>query len=241
MRSADARDLLQPVADVDERDALAAQRVDLLEQVLGLLRRRARRSARRGSAAARPASAPWRSRPAAARRPAALATMRVGGTSQAEPLQLLLRAAVHLRAVDAAARIGSRPTKMFSAIDRSGSSRISWWIRPMPASSASAGRPGAYGCPCHVIVPCRSGTTPAMMSDSVDLPAPFSPSKATHLSGSDVEAHAPPAPEWPRSACRYALRTSQPGCGRRVGSRWTARSWDARSFRCRGCGIDAAA
>jgi len=79
--------------------------------------------------------------------------------------------------------IGSRPRKTFSAMVRSGSSRISWWISPIPAVSASAGDWGAYGAPRQVMVPLVGRMAPAMMFDRVDLPAPFSPSSATTSPG----------------------------------------------------------
>ena len=57
----------------------------------------------------------------------------------AEHAHRLGRAPVHLPVVDASPRRTSRPRNMFSAIDRSGASMISWCTSTMPRRSASTG------------------------------------------------------------------------------------------------------
>src|SRR5215210_3180343 len=103
-----------------------------------------------------------------------------------------------------------RPTNTFSAIDRSGRSRISWWMSPIPTSRASPGDVGWYGAPCHVIDPVSEGNTPAMMFDSVDLPAPFSPSSATTSPGATSRSMWCNACVAPNRL--ETLRTTSPDC-----------------------------
>jgi hypothetical protein len=48
---------------------------------------------------------------------------------------------------------------------------------PMPADLATLGSPNGTGTPSRAIVPVSGITDPAMTFISVDLPAPFSPSR----------------------------------------------------------------
>ena len=139
----DPRDLLEPVRDVDERDALGAQLRRSPRTGARSPRRPAPRSARRAAAASRPASAPWRSRPAAARRRAASAPCRSGGMSSPSRCSCAAARAFICSRSMRPPFIGQRPMKTFSATERSGSSRSSWWIIPMPAAIASPGSAGA--------------------------------------------------------------------------------------------------
>ena len=74
---------------------------------------------------------------------------------------------------------GSRPRKMFSATESSGTMRISWWISATPWSSDSAGLRGANSTPSRVMCPALGWCIPARMALRVDLPAPFSPMSPT--------------------------------------------------------------
>ena len=74
----------------------------------------------------------------------------------------------------------------------------------MPAAIASPGSAGAYGCPFQVIEPVSGAKVPAMMFDSVDLPAPFSPSSATTspgLTSRSIESSACVAPKRLETPC----------------------------------------
>ena len=99
----DLRDLVQPVADIDEGHAFRLELADLLEQQLGLLAaERCGRLVEDQQLGIR-ASAPWRSRPAAARRRASVRTLRSGETSRPSRFSCAEARCVHRRAVDAAA------------------------------------------------------------------------------------------------------------------------------------------
>ncbi len=71
----------------------------------------------------------------------------------------------------------SLPRKMFSAMERKGTSASSWWMITMPLDSESLIDPNSTSSPSKRIepsyVPC--GYTPDSTFISVDLPAPFSP------------------------------------------------------------------
>ena len=92
---------------------------------------RSPRSARPGPARARPSTAPWRSRSPAVRRRRASspATRRRSpcAAARADPRGSLI-AAQSIRPN----RRGCRPTKMFSATERSGNSAGCWWTTAMP-------------------------------------------------------------------------------------------------------------
>ena len=67
---------------------------------------------------------------------------------------------------------------MFSATLRSGTRLTSWYTVLMPSVCACCGERGAMALPASVIVPESGRYTPVSTLTSVDLPAPFSPSKA---------------------------------------------------------------
>ena len=84
--------------------------------------------------------------------------------------------------------IVSSPRRMLSATDRTGTSMKCWWTMLMPRAIASAG-------PLIVTADCRRGgsrprpgvASPYRMFIRVDLPAPFSPSRAWISPGRIVE------------------------------------------------------
>ena len=73
---------------------------------------------------------------------------------------------------------GSRPRKMFWATVRCGARFSSWWIMLMPRSSAVRGLAIWTGSPLNRISPASGWYTPARIFIRVDLPAPFSPTRA---------------------------------------------------------------
>ena len=76
-------------------------------------------------------------------------------------------------------RRGSRPRKMLPAMSRLSARFNSWWMRAIPASSASSTPRNRIGRPATRISPASGGCTPARILRSVDLPAPFSPIRAS--------------------------------------------------------------
>ena len=74
----------------------------------------------------------------------------------------------------------SRPTatRMFSATVISGSSAGCWWTIAIPRSCAVAGVRFSTGEPSKMIVPASGAVVPEATFIRVDLPAPFSPSRA---------------------------------------------------------------
>ena len=71
-----------------------------------------------------------------------------------------------------------RPRTRFSATDRSGNEIGSWWISVMPSRCATIGLGISTGSPLSFSVPRVGRCTPARILAKVDLPAPFSPSRA---------------------------------------------------------------
>ena len=72
----------------------------------------------------------------------------------------------------------SRPVKMFSETVSSGNSCGSWYTVAMPRAMASPVVEMATGRPSNSIVPVSADSTPEMILIIVDLPAPFSPTRA---------------------------------------------------------------
>ena len=60
---------------------------------------------------------------------------------------------VHASAIDATTTHRHAADKDIFGDRQIESSRISWWMRPIPAESASAGASGAKGSPRQVIMP----------------------------------------------------------------------------------------
>ena len=79
---------------------------------------------------------------------------------------------------DKAESSGSAPRNTFSATVRCGTTATSWATRAMPRSRASRGDRKLTGSPFRMSSPSSGGNTPATILPSVDLPAPFSPTKA---------------------------------------------------------------
>ena len=84
------------------------------------------------------------------------------------------------------AEVSGRPRNMFCATVSSGTCCSSWWIIAMPATRAATGPRGAICWPSTSIVPSFGCRTPERIFSSVDLPAPFSPSRACTSPGSTV-------------------------------------------------------
>ena len=72
----------------------------------------------------------------------------------------------------------SRPVKMFSDTVSSGNSWGSWYTVAIPNAIASPVESMLTGRPSNSIVPVSADSTPAMILIMVDLPAPFSPTRA---------------------------------------------------------------
>ena len=73
----------------------------------------------------------------------------------------------------------SRPRKMLSTTDRLGHRLSSWWTMATPWATASVVEAKAMGSPSSSMVPEVGGWTPERIFMRVDLPAPFSPMRAT--------------------------------------------------------------
>ena len=71
-----------------------------------------------------------------------------------------------------------RPRTRFSATERSGKEIGSWWISVMPSFCAAMGEWISTVSPLSAMVPRLGRCTPARILAKVDLPAPFSPSRA---------------------------------------------------------------
>ena len=71
-----------------------------------------------------------------------------------------------------------RATRTFSATVMSGSSAGCWWTMAMPSSAADNGVSCSTPVPSTSIVPLSGAIVPEATFISVDLPAPFSPSRA---------------------------------------------------------------
>ena len=67
---------------------------------------------------------------------------------------------------------------MFSATVITLTSMKCWWTMPIPSSIAAAGEPMSTGRPSTRISPSSGRYRPYRTDISVDLPAPFSPSRA---------------------------------------------------------------
>ena len=72
---------------------------------------------------------------------------------------------------------GSRPMKTFAAASRLSKRFSSWWTKAIPAAIASAQVIAGRSAPSMRIVPVVGATTPPSTFISVDLPAPFSPTR----------------------------------------------------------------
>ena len=70
------------------------------------------------------------------------------------------------------------PMKRFSATDRSGAMSGSWWMTRTPSAWASAARRRSCTTPSKARLPVSGDTTPSTIRIMVDLPAPFSPTRA---------------------------------------------------------------
>ena len=82
---------------------------------------------------------------------------------------------------------GAWPMNTFSATVRSGKRRGSWWTTAIPSARAWAGPWIWVASPSSQIVPLSGWWTPARILTSVLLPAPFSPTSAWTSPGSEVE------------------------------------------------------
>ena len=69
------------------------------------------------------------------------------------------------------------PSTRFSATVREGTSRKCWYTMPIPCSAASWGERRLTRWPSRLISPESGRYRPASTEQSVDLPAPFSPSR----------------------------------------------------------------
>ena len=76
-------------------------------------------------------------------------------------------------------RTVSWPSIMFSATVMTGTSWKCWWTMPMPRRIASLGSLIRLESPLMVIVPASGVMSPKICLTRVDLPAPFSPRRAT--------------------------------------------------------------
>ena len=74
--------------------------------------------------------------------------------------------------------VSSCPKKMFSYARRSLNRLSSWWTKAMPAFSTALIDAPVMSAPSKVTVPASAVYDPVRMFMSVDLPAPFSPSRA---------------------------------------------------------------
>ena len=72
---------------------------------------------------------------------------------------------------------GSRPMNTLAATSRFSNRLSSWWTKAMPAASASCTVSAWRSTPSVRIVPESGATTPPSTFISVDLPAPFSPTR----------------------------------------------------------------
>ena len=79
----------------------------------------------------------------------------------------------------APARVGSWPSIMFSATVMTGTSWKCWCTIPMPRRMASRGSLIGVASPLTLTVPESGVMRPKIWLTRVDLPAPFSPSRAT--------------------------------------------------------------
>src|SRR5712691_106091 len=69
----------------------------------------------------------------------------------------------------------SAPTTTFSSTVSAGNGRTIWKVRPMPRRHASSGVTPSMRAPAKRIVPSSGGNAPAIILNSVVLPAPFGP------------------------------------------------------------------
>ena len=82
------------------------------------------------------------------------------------------------RSMMPAGPVGSKPSAMDSATVKTGISMKCWCTMPMPAATASSGPLKVTGSPSMRICPSSGASMPYRTFISVDLPAPFSPSRA---------------------------------------------------------------
>ena len=73
---------------------------------------------------------------------------------------------------------GSTPSMMLSSTEKHSTSLKCWWTMPMPRSFASLGLLILTSLPFFLMTPCSGWYRPNRTLMRVDLPAPFSPSRA---------------------------------------------------------------
>ena len=111
-----------------------------------------------------------------------LGDRRVRAEIDAEAVEQRLRrwraASLRSTSLSGPPRSGSRPMKTLAATSRLSNRLSSWWTKAMPPAMASAdGEPGVVRAPSMRIVPLVGAVTPPRIFISVDLPAPFSPTR----------------------------------------------------------------
>ena len=106
-------------------------------------------------------------------------TVRRGSRGTPSKVEQLGRAAPQAPRSIRPNRRGSRPMSTLAATSISGNSDSSWATRAMPSSSACRGVSAPWSTPSISIVPASGAITPVSTFTNVDLPAPFSPSRAS--------------------------------------------------------------
>ena len=99
----------------------------------------------------------------------------------------MIRRRASLRSRKIGLAIVSSPRRMFSATVRTGTSMKCWWTMLIPRAIASDGPLIVTADPSSRISPSSGGASPYRMFIRVDLPAPFSPSRAWISPGRIVE------------------------------------------------------
>ena len=74
--------------------------------------------------------------------------------------------------------VGSTPRMMLSSTEKHSTSLKCWWTMPMPSALASLGSLMDTSTPSFLMMPSSGWYRPNSTLISVDLPAPFSPSRA---------------------------------------------------------------
>ena len=88
-----------------------------------------------------------------------------------------------------AARSARGPMKTFSATDRSGNSRGSWWTTAMPSARAWAGPARTIGSPSSTIVPLSGWWMPAEDLDQRALAGAVLADERVDLAGAQLQRH----------------------------------------------------
>ena len=128
-----------------------------------------------------------------------------------------MRVCASLRSRKIGLAIGSSPRRMFSATDRTGTSMKCWCTMLMPRSIASDGLRIVTGSPSIRISPSSGSARPYRMFIRVDLPAPFSPSRAWISSGPHLQVDVVVG-DHSRIALRHAAHLERGDVSRRDGA-----------------------